>query len=84
MKTRIASWAAAAALTVSAVVATAAPASAETLPDRPAPFYTYCWGGLLGVPVGCTLADTAYSWHLCHYVATPFGLGVDCVRRAAE
>jgi hypothetical protein len=81
MKTRIASWAAAAALTVSAAVATAAPASAETVPGSATQYYAYCWVSLAGAPVGCTLADAAYSSHICQYVATPFGLGVACVRR---
>jgi hypothetical protein len=42
MKIRIVSWAAAAALTVSAVVAAAAPASADPVPGSSTQFYAYC------------------------------------------
>ncbi|MEV6641851.1 hypothetical protein [Amycolatopsis sp. NPDC051371] len=81
MKTRIASWAAAAALTVSAVVAAAAPASADPVPGNPNQFYAYCSVDLLGVPVACTQTDEAYASHICQYLATPLGIGLDCIQR---
>jgi hypothetical protein len=81
MKTRIASWAAAAALTVSAVVAAAAPASADPVPGNPNQFYAYCSVDLLGVPVACTQTDEAHASHICQYLATPLGIGLDCIQR---
>ena len=79
MKIRIASWAAAAALTVSA----AAPASADPVPGSPTQFYAYCSVDLLGVPIACTQTDEAHSSHICQYLATPLGLGLDCIQRSA-
>lgn len=83
MKTRIASWTAAAALTVSAVVATAAPASADPVPGNPTQFYAYCSVDVLGVPVACTQTDEAHASHICQYLATPLGIGLDCIQRSA-
>ncbi len=84
MNTRIASWATAAALTVSAVVATAAPASADMVPGSSTQFYAYCSVDLLGVPVACTQTDQAHSSHICQYLATPLGVGLDCIQRSAR
>ncbi|MEV5712294.1 hypothetical protein AB0L41_00265 [Amycolatopsis mediterranei] len=84
MNTRIASWATAAALTVSAAVATAAPASADMVPGSSTQFYAYCAVDLLGVPVNCTQTDQAHSSHICQYLATPLGLGLDCIQRSAK
>ncbi|MGW5721074.1 hypothetical protein ACWEVP_33200 [Amycolatopsis sp. NPDC003865] len=81
MKTRIASWAAAAALTVSAVVAAAAPASADPVPGNANQFYAYCSVDLLGVPLACTETDVAHATHICQYLATPLGVGLDCIQR---
>lgn len=81
MKIRIASWATAAALTVSAVVAAAPPASADPVPGNPNQFYAYCSVDLLGVPVACTQTDEAHATHVCQYLATPLGLGLDCIQR---
>ncbi len=83
MKTRIASWATAAALTVSAVVAAAAPASADPVPGSSTQFYAYCSVDLLGVPIACTQTDAARASHICQYLATPLGLGLDCIQRSA-
>ena len=83
MNTRIASWATAAALTVSAVVAAATPASADMVPGSTTQFYAYCSVDLLGVPVGCAQTDEAHSSHICQYLATPLGLGLDCIQRSA-
>jgi hypothetical protein len=84
MNTRIASWATAAALTVSAVVATAAPASADMVPGSSTQFYAYCSVDLLGVPVACTQTDQAHASHICQYLATPLGVGLDCIQRTAQ
>lgn len=81
MKTRIASLATAAALTISAVVAAAAPASADPVPGNPNQFYAYCSVDLLGVPLSCTETDAAHASHVCQYVLTGVGLGLDCVLR---
>ncbi|MEV7041360.1 hypothetical protein [Amycolatopsis sp. NPDC051061] len=83
MKTRIASWVTATALTVSAVVAAAAPAAADPVPGNPYQFYAYCSVDLLGVPVACTQTDEAHASHICQYLATPLGLGLDCIQRSA-
>ncbi|MGW4064056.1 hypothetical protein ACWEGE_37605 [Amycolatopsis sp. NPDC004747] len=83
MNTRIASWATAAALTVSAAVATAASASADTVPGSSTQFYAYCSVDLLGVPVACAQTDQAHSSHICQYLVTPLGLGLDCIQRSA-
>ncbi|MEV4058441.1 hypothetical protein AB0J55_45150 [Amycolatopsis sp. NPDC049688] len=82
MKTRIASWAAAAALTVSAVAVTAAPASADMVPGSATQFYASCSVDILGMPVACTQTDAAHSSHVCQYVATWLGLGLYCVQRS--
>jgi hypothetical protein len=79
MKTRIAALAAA--LTVTAAVATATPASADPVPGNPNQFYAYCAVDLLGVPLGCTETDVAHASHVCQYVATGVGLGLDCIQR---
>jgi hypothetical protein len=79
MKTRIAALAAAFAL-VSAV-ATAAPASADPVPGNPNQFYAYCAVDLLGVPVSCVQTDVAHASHICQYLATPLGIGLDCIQR---
>ncbi|WP_410677222.1 hypothetical protein [Amycolatopsis sp. cmx-4-68] len=81
MKTRIASWATAAALTVSAVVATAAPASADPVPGSSTQFYAACWVNLLGSPWYCVRLDEAHSTHICQYLVTPLGLALDCLQR---
>jgi hypothetical protein len=81
MKTRIASLATAAALTISAVVAAAAPASADPVPGSPNQFYAYCSVDLLGVPLSCTETDAAHASHICQYVLTGVGLGLDCILR---
>ncbi|MFJ9786457.1 hypothetical protein ACIRSS_43275 [Amycolatopsis sp. NPDC101161] len=81
MKTRIASLATAAALTISAVVAAAAPASADPVPGNPDQFYAYCSVDLLGVPLSCTETDAAHASHICQYVLTGVGLGLDCILR---
>ncbi|MFJ1759125.1 hypothetical protein ACIOD2_02345 [Amycolatopsis sp. NPDC088138] len=81
MRTRIAAIAAAAALTVSAALATAAPASADPVPGSPNQFYAYCSVDVLGVPLGCTETDVAHASHICEYVATGVGLGLDCILR---
>ncbi|EOD70096.1 hypothetical protein [Amycolatopsis vancoresmycina] len=82
MKTRIASLAAAAALTVSAVAVTAAPASADMVPGSTTQFYAYCSVDILGVPVACTQTDLAHSSHVCQYVVTSLGVGLACVQRS--
>ncbi|WP_290056429.1 hypothetical protein [Amycolatopsis solani] len=81
MKTRIASLAAAGALAVSGVVAAAAPASADPVPGNANQFYAYCSVDLLGVPVACTDTDAAHASHICQYVLTGLGLGLDCILR---
>jgi hypothetical protein len=81
MKNRIAAVAAAAALTVSTVVATATPASADPVPGNPNQFYAYCSVDLLGVPVSCIQTDEAHASHICQYLATPLGIGLDCIQR---
>ncbi len=81
MKTRIASLAAAGALAVSAVVAVAAPASADPVPGSANQFYAYCSVDLLGVPLACTRTDVAHASHICQYVLTAAGLGLDCIQR---
>jgi hypothetical protein len=81
MRTRIAAIAAAAALTVSAAVALAAPASADPVPGNPNQFYAYCSVDVLGVPLGCTETDVEHASHICEYVATGVGLGLDCILR---
>ncbi|RSM38213.1 hypothetical protein DMA12_33775 [Amycolatopsis balhimycina DSM 5908] len=83
MKIRIASLAAGVALTVSAVVAAAAPASADPVPGSSTQFYAYCSVDLLGVPIACAETDKAHSSHICQYLATPLGLGLDCIQRSA-
>ncbi len=82
MNTRIATWATAAALTVSAMVAAAAPASADMVPGSSTQFYAYCSVDLLGVPVACTQTDASHASHVCQYLATPIGLGLDCIQRS--
>ncbi|HET6704410.1 hypothetical protein [Amycolatopsis sp.] len=84
MNTRIASWATAAALTVSAVAATAAPASAGMVPGSKTQFYAYCSVDLFGVPIACAQTDEAHASHICQYVATTLGLGLDCIQRSAR
>ncbi|NBH09314.1 hypothetical protein [Amycolatopsis sp. SID8362] len=81
MKTRIASLAAAGALAGSVVVAAAAPASADPVPGSANQFYAYCSVDLLGVPVACTETDEAHATHICQYLATPLGIGLDCIQR---
>lgn len=83
MHTRTTSWATAAALTVSALVAAAAPASADMVPGGATQFYAYCSVDLFGVPVACTQTDAAHASHICQYLATWLGLGLDCIQRSA-
>ena len=84
MKIRIASLAAGGALTVSAVVAAAAPASADQVPGSSTQFYAYCSVDLLGVPTACTETDEAHASHICQYLATPLGVGLDCIQRPSS
>ncbi|WP_326950350.1 hypothetical protein OG439_17115 [Amycolatopsis sp. NBC_01307] len=81
MRNRIAAIAAAAALTVSAAVGLAAPASADPVPGNPNQFYAYCAVDLLGVPLNCASTDAEHASHICQYVATAAGLGLDCIQR---
>jgi hypothetical protein len=81
MKTRIASWATVAALTVSAGVAAAGTASADPVPGNPNQFYAYCSVDVLGVPLACTETDAAHASHICQYVLTGVGVGLDCILR---
>jgi hypothetical protein len=81
MKTRIASWAAAGALAVSTAVAVAAPASADPVPGNPYQFYAYCAMDLFGRPVNCTPSDSAHASHICQYVFTVVGVGLDCIQQ---
>ncbi|WP_370962962.1 hypothetical protein [Amycolatopsis sp. cg9] len=81
MNTRIASLAVAGALAVSGMVAAAAPASADPVPGSANQFYAYCSVDLLGVPLGCTETDVAHASHICQYVVTGVGLGLDCILR---
>ena len=81
MRTRIASLAAIATLVAAAVFATAAPASADTVPGNPNQFYAYCSVDLLGAPVACTETNVAHASHTCQYVLTGLGLGLDCILR---
>lgn len=81
MKTRIASWVTAAGVTAGLAVAAAAPASADPVPGNPNQFYAYCSVDLLGVPLACTETDAAHASHICQYVATGVGLGLDCILR---
>jgi hypothetical protein len=46
-------------------------------------FYAYCSVDLLGVPVACTQTDEAHASHICQYLATPLGVGLDCIQRSA-
>ncbi|MER6670618.1 hypothetical protein ABT256_39120 [Amycolatopsis japonica] len=78
MKSRIA--AVAAAVTFLAVV-TASPAAADPVPGSPNQFYASCAVDLLGVPVGCLETDEVHATHICQYVLTTFGLGLDCIQR---
>ncbi|WP_158264142.1 hypothetical protein [Amycolatopsis sp. CA-126428] len=47
-------------------------------------FSAYCSVDLLGVPVACTQTDQAHSSHICQYLATPLGVGLDCIQRTAR
>ncbi|MFJ4102992.1 hypothetical protein [Amycolatopsis japonica] len=78
MKSRIA--AVAAAVTV-LVAASASPAVADPVPGSPNRFYASCAVDLLGVPVGCLETDEGHATHICQYVVTAFGLGLDCIQR---
>ncbi|RSN22201.1 hypothetical protein NQK81_05025 [Amycolatopsis roodepoortensis] len=78
MKTRIA--AVAAAVTFLGAV-TASPAMADPVPGSPNQFYASCAVDLLGVPVGCLETDEEHATHICQYVLTAFGLGLDCIQR---
>ncbi|RSN61393.1 hypothetical protein DMH01_19480 [Amycolatopsis sp. WAC 04182] len=78
MKTRIAALAAA--VTFLGAV-TASPAMADPVPGSPNQFYASCAVDLLGVPVGCLETDEAHATHICQYVLTAFGLGLDCIQR---
>ncbi|MFD6071275.1 MULTISPECIES: hypothetical protein [Amycolatopsis] len=78
MKTRIAALAAA--VTFLGAV-TASPAIADPVPGSPNQFYASCAVDLLGVPVGCLETDEEHATHICQYVLTTFGLGLDCIQR---
>ncbi|MBE1577502.1 hypothetical protein H4W30_004562 [Amycolatopsis roodepoortensis] len=78
MKTRIAALAAA--VTFMGAV-TASPAMADPVPGSPNQFYASCAVDLLGVPVGCLETDEEHATHICQYVLTAFGLGLDCIQR---
>ncbi len=79
MKTRIA--ATATALAVSASVLASAPAWADPVPGNPNQFYAYCAVDILGVPLACTETDAEHASHICQYVITGVGLGLDCILR---
>ncbi|RSN28951.1 hypothetical protein DMC61_20705 [Amycolatopsis sp. WAC 04169] len=81
MKSRIAAVAAAVTFLVSAGAATASPAAADPVPGSPNQFYASCAVDLLGVPVGCLETDEVHATHICQYVITTFGLGLDCIQR---
>ncbi|WP_410657121.1 hypothetical protein [Amycolatopsis sp. lyj-112] len=81
MRSRIAALAAAVTLMVSAGAIAASPASAEGVPGKPNQFYAYCAVDLLGIPLGCTETDAEHASHICQYVLTGFGLGLDCLQR---
>lgn len=78
MKTRIAALAAA--VTFLGAV-TASPAMADPVPGSPNQFYASCAVDLLGVPVGCLETGEEHATHICQYVLTAFGLGLDCIQR---
>ncbi|KFU78081.1 hypothetical protein SAMN04489729_1321 [Amycolatopsis lurida] len=78
MKTRIAALAAAVTF-VGAV--TASPAIADPVPGSPNRFYASCAVDLLGVPVSCLETDEEHATHICQYVLTAFGVGLDCIQR---
>ena len=80
MKTRIASWAVAGALTISTAVAAAAPAAADPVPGNQHQFYAYCAIDLFARPVSCVQSDAAHASHICQYVLTVVGVGLDCIR----
>ncbi|MGY6653427.1 hypothetical protein ACXIZN_14760 [Amycolatopsis sp. TRM77291] len=78
MKTRIAALAAA--VTFLGAV-TASSAMADPVPGSPNQFYASCAVDLLGVPVACLETDKEHATHICQYVLTAFGLGLDCIQR---
>jgi hypothetical protein len=61
-------------------MATAAPASADAVPGKPNQFYAYCTVNLLGTPIACTETDEASASHICQYVLTGIGIGLDCIQ----
>ncbi|MFC9255845.1 hypothetical protein ACFWMR_26840 [Amycolatopsis thailandensis] len=81
MKSRLAALAATFTLLVSAGAVAASPASADPVPGSPNKFYASCAVDLLGVPVGCLETDEVHATHICQYVMTGFGLGLDCIQR---
>ncbi|ANN17365.1 hypothetical protein SD37_18075 [Amycolatopsis orientalis] len=81
MKTRIAALAATVTLMVSAGAVAASPAVADPVPGSPNQFYASCAVDLLGTPVGCLETDEVHATHICQYVLTTFGLGLDCIQR---
>lgn len=81
MKSRIAALAATVTLTLSALTVAATPADAESVPGNPKQFYAYCAVDLLGLPLACTETDAEHASHICQYVITGLGLGIDCILR---
>ncbi|MFI9454272.1 hypothetical protein [Amycolatopsis sp. NPDC052450] len=81
MKSRIAALAAAVTFLVSAGAVTASSASADPVPGNPKQFYAACAVDLLGSPVSCLETDEAHATHICQYVLTVFGIGLDCIQR---
>jgi hypothetical protein len=51
------------------------------VPGNPNQFYAYCAVDILGVPLACTETDAAHASHICQYVITGVGLGLDCIQR---
>ncbi|WET82675.1 hypothetical protein P3102_16420 [Amycolatopsis sp. QT-25] len=81
MKSRMAALAAAVTFMVSAGAVTASPAGADPVPGNPQQFYVSCAVDLLGSPVSCLESDEAHATHVCQYVFTMFGIGLDCIQR---
>ncbi|WP_410598617.1 hypothetical protein [Amycolatopsis sp. lyj-90] len=77
MKSRIAALAATVTLMVAAGAMAASPAYAERVPCSPNQFYAYCAVD----PLGCTETEKDNASHICQYVVTGFGLGLDCIQR---
>lgn len=81
MKRRLAAAAAALTLTGTALTLGAGTASADPVPGNPHEFYALCSVDLLGVPLACTETDSAHASHICQYLVTGIGVGLDCIER---